>query len=95
MAFDGVEGVDGVAVLFEGWAVFGPAFVDVGRLMFDRGFRHVPLIQRADPPYEDTGIPVGLARLEIWMKVAFDALSDAGFAVRTGVAGLETAADFV
>ncbi len=52
-------------------------FVDVGKLMLARGFRHVPFIQRADPPYDDTGIPVGLARLEIWMKVAYDALSEA------------------
>ncbi len=52
------------------------AFGDVGRLMEKRGFRHVPFIQRADPPYDDTGIPVGLARLEIWMKCAHEALSD-------------------
>ena len=50
--------------------------VEVGRLMVKRGFRHAPLIQRADPPYDHTGIPVGLARLEIWMKVAHEALSD-------------------
>ncbi len=53
------------------------SFVEVGRLMQARGFRHVPFIQRADPPYDDTGIPVGLARLEIWMKCAYDAMSDA------------------
>ncbi len=52
------------------------SFFDVGRLMQARGFRHVPFIQRADPPYDDTGIPVGLARLEIWMKCAHDAMSD-------------------
>ncbi len=51
-------------------------FVEVGKLMYTRGFRHVPFIQRADPPYDDTGIPVGLARLEIWMKIVHDALSD-------------------
>ena len=53
------------------------SFAAVGQLMERRGFRHVPFIQRADPPYDDTGIPVGLARLEIWMKVAYDAMSDA------------------
>ncbi len=53
------------------------SFAAVGQLMERRGFRHVPFIQRADPPYDDTGIPVGLARLEIWMKVAYDALSEA------------------
>ncbi len=53
------------------------SFAEVGRLMEARGFRHVPFIQRADPPYDDTGIPVGLARLEIWMKCAHDAMSDA------------------
>ena len=53
------------------------SFVEVGKLMYTRGFRHVPFIQRADPPYDDTGIPVGLARVEIWMKVVHEALSDA------------------
>ncbi len=52
------------------------AFVEVGRMMETRGFRHVPFIQRADPPYDDTGIPVGLARLEIWLKCAHEAMSD-------------------
>ncbi len=52
------------------------AFVEVGRMMETRGFRHVPFIQRADPPWDDTGIPVGLARLEIWLKCACDAMSD-------------------
>ncbi|MEM9173673.1 MAG: CBS domain-containing protein [Myxococcota bacterium] len=52
-------------------------FIDVGKLMVGKGFRHVPLIQPGDPPYDDNGIPVGLARLEIWMKVAFDALGEA------------------
>lgn len=51
-------------------------FVEVGRLMETRGFRHVPFIQRGDPPYDGTGVPVGLARLEIWMKCAHEALSD-------------------
>ena len=51
------------------------SFADVGRLMHRRGFRHVPFIQRADPPYDHTGIPVGLGRLEIWMKGAWDAMS--------------------
>ncbi len=51
-------------------------FAEVGRLMERRGFRHVPFIHRADPPWDDTGIPVGLARLEIWMKCAHDAMSD-------------------
>ena len=53
------------------------AFVDVGKMMKARGFRHVPFIQRADPPWDDTGIPVGLGRLEIWMKCAYDAMSGA------------------
>jgi len=52
------------------------SFAAVGRLMESHGFRHVPFIQRADPPWDDTGIPVGLARLEIWVKCAHDALSD-------------------
>lgn len=52
------------------------AFASVGTLMHERGFRHVPFIQRADPPYDHTGTPVGLARLEIWMKCAHDAMSD-------------------
>jgi CBS domain-containing protein len=52
-------------------------FVEVGRLMEARGFRHVPFIHPGDPPYDDTGVPVGLARLEIWLKVAYDNLSDA------------------
>jgi len=51
-------------------------FVRVGRLMEARGFRHVPFIQRADPPWDDTGIPVGLGRLEIWMKCAHDAMGE-------------------
>jgi len=51
------------------------SFAEVGRMMEAHGFRHVPFIQRADPPWDDTGIPVGLARLEIWMKCAHDALS--------------------
>ncbi len=51
-------------------------FAEVGRLMQRSGFRHVPFIQPADPPYDDTGIPVGLGRLEIWMKCAHDATSE-------------------
>jgi len=51
------------------------SFAEVGALMHRRGFRHVPLIQRADPPWDDTGIPVGLARLEIWLKCAWDGMS--------------------
>lgn len=51
------------------------SFAEVGSLMDRRGFRHVPFIQRADPPWDDTGIPVGLARLEIWLKCAWDAMS--------------------
>ncbi len=50
-------------------------FVAVGRMMESRGFRHVPFIQPADPPWDTTGIPVGLGRLEIWMKCAHDAMS--------------------
>ncbi|MDJ0869851.1 MAG: CBS domain-containing protein [Myxococcota bacterium] len=53
------------------------SFAEVGKLMETRGFRHVPFIQRADPPWDDTGIPVGLARLEIWMKCAYDAMDEA------------------
>ena len=52
------------------------SFAGVGRLMEKHGFRHVPFIQRADPPWDGTGIPVGLARLEIWMKCAHDAVDD-------------------
>jgi len=52
------------------------SFAAVGRLMETHGFRHVPFIQRADPPWDETGIPVGLARLEIWMKCAHDAMDD-------------------
>lgn len=52
-------------------------FIEVGKLMHDRGFRHVPFIQRADPPYDDTGTPVGLGRLEIWLKSAHSEMSGA------------------
>jgi CBS domain-containing protein len=51
------------------------SFAEVGLLMHRRGFRHVPFIERADAPWDDTGIPVGLARLEIWLKCAWDAMS--------------------
>ncbi len=61
------------------------SFAGVGRLMEARGFRHVPFIHRADPPYDDTGIPVGLARLEIWMKCAYDAMSDEDREALSGV----------
>ncbi len=50
--------------------------VGIGKLMETGGFRHVPFIQPGDPPYDDTGVPVGLARLEIWLKVAWDNLGD-------------------
>ena len=64
-------------------------FVEVGRLMESRGFRHVPFIQRADPPWDDTGIPVGLGRLEIWMKCAHDAMSDQDRAVLASITAVD------
>lgn len=60
-------------------------FAEIGRLMEQHGFRHVPFIQPGDPPYDDTGVPVGVARLEIWVKCAHDALSDSDRAALASV----------